>query len=78
MHFVTPYVGVWIEMILVALFVSRAIVTPYVGVWIEICHFDAFIRMAVVTPYVGVWIEIVRYPGVALVSRGHPLCGGVD
>ena len=38
---VTPYVGVWIEMILVALFVSRSIVTPYAGGWIEITLISA-------------------------------------
>ena len=34
---VTPYVGVWIEIIGGTVKVSVMRVTPYVGVWIEIC-----------------------------------------
>ena len=32
---VTPYVGVWIETLVLLLVVSSVHVTPYVGVWIE-------------------------------------------
>ena len=32
---VTPYVGVWIETVLMLLLTPVVLVTPYVGVWIE-------------------------------------------
>ena len=35
-HLVTPYVGVWIEIIKDAKIPTEEYVTPYVGVWIEI------------------------------------------
>ena len=35
---VTPYVGVWIETILISLVWILLWVTPYVGVWIETQH----------------------------------------
>ena len=34
-HNVTPYVGVWIETIVVNTLIGCIDVTPYVGVWIE-------------------------------------------
>ena len=34
--FVTPCVGVWIEMVLACILMERLEVTPCVGVWIEI------------------------------------------
>ena len=33
---VTPYVGVWIEIVLLLVYLLCDLVTPYVGVWIEI------------------------------------------
>ena len=33
---VTPYAGVWIEMMIVELKKDTITVTPYAGVWIEI------------------------------------------
>ena len=33
---VTPYVGVWIEILKLLLAIGGFAVTPYVGVWIEI------------------------------------------
>ena len=35
-NFVTPYVGVWIEIINSEATTPEPTVTPYVGVWIEI------------------------------------------
>ena len=57
---VTPFVGVWIEIVFEFLFCSKISVTPFVGVWIEITK-DCFNSMSnQVTPFVGVWIEILR------------------
>ncbi len=33
---VTPFTGVWIEIVLVVDLAARAAVTPFTGVWIEI------------------------------------------
>ena len=35
---VTPYVGVWIETVCIAIATCLDEVTPYVGVWIETKH----------------------------------------
>ena len=37
---VTPYAGVWIEIVIMPFFNSTIIVTPYAGVWIEISFHD--------------------------------------
>ena len=37
-HVVTPYAGVWIEIVKKGWDKSGHIVTPYAGVWIEICR----------------------------------------
>ena len=58
---VTPYVGVWIEIILPQAPFDIALVTPYVGVWIEIFVARFFTSIQKVTPYVGVWIEITPH-----------------
>ena len=54
---VTPYVGVWIETILVEENHYLNDVTPYVGVWIETARSLRRGGIRDVTPYVGVWIE---------------------
>ena len=56
--FVTPCVGVWIEITVIEYFFSIGTVTPCVGVWIEIPYFGAVSSPSIVTPCVGVWIEI--------------------
>ena len=35
---VTPYVGVWIETLIILFSYRQYYVTPYVGVWIETWH----------------------------------------
>ena len=60
--FVTPCMGVWIEIDIRVYLYSRRLVTPCMGVWIEIltdftCHAQSF-----VTPCMGVWIEIILTP----------------
>ncbi len=37
-EYVTPYVGVWIEIFCAEEIEVSKYVTPYVGVWIEILH----------------------------------------
>ena len=56
---VTPFVGVWIEITVQTVREYIKKVTPFVGVWIEIsdiCHPNI---ATTVTPFVGVWIEII-------------------
>ena len=55
---VTPFVGVWIEILR---FLTPPVpygVTPFVGVWIEIGLHGGAGEGVLVTPFVGVWIEI--------------------
>ncbi len=61
---VTPYVGVWIEIVYGGCCGTLGDVTPYVGVWIEITLPGLCTVSADVTPYVGVWIEIVSLSSV--------------
>ena len=55
---VTPFVGVWIEIVIQKKERMIKDVTPFVGVWIEIIYVFCRTKIAVVTPFVGVWIEI--------------------
>ena len=75
---VTPFVGVWIEMIPGIECTGIALVTPFVGVWIEI-PLPAIISSSkiIVTPFVGVWIEIAIKSEVLSTFR-HSLRGSVD
>ena len=55
---VTPFVGVWIEILNWRNIQRCKLVTPFVGVWIEIEDTLQFSGLVIVTPFVGVWIEI--------------------
>ena len=55
---VTPFVGVWIEILPQYRLSSKFVVTPFVGVWIEISTPAFKSSRSCVTPFVGVWIEI--------------------
>ena len=55
---VTPFVGVWIEILLLSFYHCPLHVTPFVGVWIEIQQRKLGTRSQSVTPFVGVWIEM--------------------
>ena len=76
---VTPFAGVWIEIMLIVLVVEIVSVTPFAGVWIEITLRIARLPLSHrVTPFAGVWIEIRNvYPALHK-AWGHPLRGGVD
>ena len=56
---VTPFAGVWIEMLLMHRRESPLIVTPFAGVWIEILRGGRALPYQPVTPFAGVWIEIL-------------------
>ena len=58
---VTPYAGVWIEILRNLNVTKRTCVTPYAGVWIEINKHLDIQDSCIVTPYAGVWIEIAIY-----------------
>ena len=58
---VTPFVGVWIEILENSPFSISDLVTPFVGVWIEILYSSRDGTGTSVTPFVGVWIEICGY-----------------
>ena len=74
-QFVTPYVGVWIEIYSPTYVYYVMIVTPYVGVWIEICSCGGVSAWRSVTPYVGVWIEIMFRFCLALSMMSPPMWG---
>ena len=57
---VAPFVGVWIEIILIEQKTSSMIVAPFVGVWIEIDGSLCVTSTKYVAPFVGVWIEILE------------------
>ena len=75
---VTPFVGVWIEMIKIIGLPSSNIVTPFVGVWIEILQQHSPAQLFPVTPFVGVWIEIDNLQSLKTPYRCHSLRGSVD
>ena len=56
-HFVTPFVGVWIETRYASSHDLPLGVTPFVGVWIETAYYATLSSDFGVTPFVGVWIE---------------------
>ena len=55
---VTPFAGVWIEILFIEPLKLPPVVTPFAGVWIEILFIEPLILPPVVTPFAGVWIEI--------------------
>ena len=56
---VTPFAGVWIEMLPAAEIPQNKKVTPFAGVWIEIQTSERVKHKVSVTPFAGVWIEIL-------------------
>ena len=57
---VTPFAGVWIEIMPVPSPDAIPVVTPFAGVWIEMIMITGLFDLLIVTPFAGVWIEI-RY-----------------
>ena len=75
---VTPFVGVWIEILEECAEYMNCSVTPFVGVWIEIEEVVGKAKRILVTPFVGVWIEIKSSTGLRLSKSRHSLRGSVD
>ena len=55
---VTPFAGVWIEIVALPPVHRGICVTPFAGVWIEIIIDPDSDSFSIVTPFAGVWIEI--------------------
>ena len=76
---VTPYAGVWIEILIHLIHSDTRRVTPYAGVWIEIAdEHTPVLPKTYVTPYAGVWIEIFDKWAYTQILSGHSLRGSVD
>ena len=75
--YVTPCVGVWIEIASHSANSSAICVTPCVGVWIEIGTYQKNCWSKAVTPCVGVWIEIACFTLCADILSSLPVweCG---
>ena len=56
---VTPFAGVWIEIMPPSVLYLGLIVTPFAGVWIEMYRVKSVFNIIDVTPFAGVWIEIL-------------------
>ena len=54
---VAPYVGAWIETLLLFWMLMLSLVAPYVGAWIETNFGSKEFAIKDVAPYVGAWIE---------------------
>ena len=70
---VTPCVGVWIEILYYLHSLLLHCVTPCVGVWIEIFRDAPGSSHVFVTPCVGVWIEIDLYTAKHNTGPRHSL-----
>ena len=77
-RFVTPLVGVWIE---ISTWLSTCLilpVTPLVGVWIEMLEQQQLRFLVDVTPLVGVWIEMTMGNTDQVHAVSHSPCESVD
>ena len=77
-RFVTPFTGVWIEILYWEDVIKTLGVTPFTGVWIEIVTVGYGSGLNVVTPFTGVWIEILWVWGRNGSKICHTLHGCVD
>ena len=78
MNIVAPYVGAWIETLILKSPTVAASVAPYVGAWIETTDGLNSDFSKLVAPYVGAWIETwVDGPTIAEVES-RTLRGCVD
>ena len=76
--FVTPFAGVWIEILSEKRGDRSNPVTPFAGVWIEIKINVASAVGCLVTPFAGVWIEIFWRSTIQEIYLSHSLRGSVD
>ena len=77
-EYVTPFAGVWIEILANGSQNKEKGVTPFAGVWIEILPSGYTTLAQNVTPFAGVWIEIVVLTPVPMHVYRHSLRGSVD
>ena len=61
-NLVTPFAGVWIEIVYSKHGSKNHSVTPFAGVWIGILSRRKRRKESAVTPFAGVWIEIRLLP----------------
>ncbi len=74
-NIVTPFAGVWIEILKnVMEFIYRE-VTPFAGVWIEIEKVIYRKCASFVTPFAGVWIEIPPSVLTSIIFSVTPFAG---
>ena len=57
---VTPFVGVWIEILLLMLLQTSYRSLPSWECGLKFNHFVYIFILRIVTPFVGVWIEILK------------------
>ena len=75
---VTPFAGVWIEIMSALGLEVDDLVTPFAGVWIEMGIPRIPAERLKVTPFAGVWIERHLHGRNRNLSGSHSLCGSVD
>ena len=76
--FVTPFVGVWIE---ISKNYHLRLSIPSLPSWecgLKFIQIFRNLSSYFVTPFVGVWIEIVTVPAGQWIPTGHSLRGSVD
>ena len=57
---VAPYVGAWVETVVLCWNCLYSAVAPYVGAWVETLMMDQVMNPREVAPYVGAWVETLR------------------
>ena len=76
--FVTPCVGVWIEMIPPQAFAKKIKSLPVWECGLKFSDVPHHQEIAAVTPCVGVWIEMSALNAAGCDPPCHSLCGSVD
>ncbi len=75
---VTPFVGVWIETVVVFVVSNNLMSHPSWVCGLKQKYVDARAKVNNVTPFVGVWIETRNRTKPLLPQTGHTLRGCVD
>ena len=75
---VAPYVGAWIETVMIVTKLKPLDVAPYVGAWIETFRGLICALRINVAPYVGAWIETCKTLQTNTEFISRTLCGCVD
>ena len=74
---VTPYMGVWIEIIFVSIVSTISVVTPYMGVWIEIYLLYKFDMLLLSLPTWECGLKLYNFQQILLMLMSLPTweCG---